>query len=225
MRFASWKPERGWRAFATELIVVILGVLIALGAEQAVSSLRRQDEVNSFRSAIEDELASNLAAFDFRLRQQPCVKSRIAELKAIRDQALDGVAAGVGGEIGRPSVASMRISVWNARDSEVMGAMPLDLRLAYSELYDELLINYEQITQEREAWRSLARFNGVPRLGQEDARTMSELVFRAETIDRVLGQNAPLIEEKAKQLGVRPSERMMRFLGTPDGGLCESLLH
>ena len=32
MRLSRWKPENGWRAFSTELVVVVLGVLIALGA-------------------------------------------------------------------------------------------------------------------------------------------------------------------------------------------------
>ena len=223
MRFGSWKPEGGWGAFATELVVVILGVLIALSAEQALSSLRRQEDVRSFRTAIDDELAANLAAFHFRLDQQGCVANRLAELKVLRDRALGGATAAVRGEVGRPSVATMGTSVWGARDAEVMSAMPLDLRLAYSRLYDELGANYEQITQEREAWRSMARFNRVPKLSQEDARTLSELVFRAESIDKVLRFNSPRVEEHAKRLGIRPSEELKRFLGTPDDRLCQSL--
>jgi hypothetical protein len=223
MRFIQWRPEYGWRAFSTELIVVALGVLIALGAEQAVGWLGRQQEVSSLRSAMDEELSDNLAAFQFRLGQQRCLVSRLAELKALRDRALGGETAGVIGEIGRPSVATLRNSVWSARSSEVMDAMPLEVRLDYSYLYDELGSNYEQITQEREAWRSLARFNGVRRLNEEDARTLSELLFRAETIDRVLRYNAPAIQERATRLGIQPSERMRRFLGNADGGLCNPL--
>ena len=223
MRFGSWNPERGWGAFATELVVVILGVLIALSAEQALGSLRRQEDVRSFRAAIDDELAANLAAFHFRLDQQGCVANRLAELRVLRDRALGGATAAVRREVGRPSVATMGTSVWSARDTEVMSAMPLDLRLAYSRLYDELGANYEQITQEREAWRSMARFNRVRQLSQEDARTLSELLFRAESIDKVLRFNSPRVQEHAKQLGIRPSEELKRFLGTPDKGLCQSL--
>ena len=217
------RPPHGWPAVWWELVIVTSGVLIALVAEQAVSSLRRQGEVRSLRSAINEELSVNLAAFQYRLGQQACVASRLAELKALRDRALGGEAAGVTGEIGRPTVATIRNSVWSARSGEVMDAMPLDLRLAYSYLYDELASNYEQITQEREAWRSLARFNGVRRLNEEDARNLSELVFRAETIDGVLRYNAPDIQDRAAQLGIQPSERLKRFLGNADGGLCDPL--
>lgn len=223
MRFIRWTPEYGWRAFVTELIVVVLGVLIALIAEQALSWLRRQADVTSLRSAIDEELSGNLAAIQFRLDQQGCVASRLTELKALRDRALSGEAAGVAGEIGRPAVGTIRTSVWSARSGEVMDAMPLDLRLAYSYLYDEIGSNYEQITQEREAWRSLARFNGVSRLNEEDARNLSELVFRAETIDRVLRFNAPDIRDRAAELGIQPSERLKRLLGNANEGLCGPL--
>ncbi len=215
--------RRTTRFLLLELVVVAVGVLIALGAEQAVGWLRRHEEVRSLRSAIDEELSGNLAAFQFRLDQGGCVANRLAELKALRDRALRGEAARVPGEIGRPSVATLRTSVWSARSGEVMDAMPLDLRLAYSYLYDELANNYEQITQEREAWRSMARFNGVRRLNDEDARNLSEFIFRAETIDRVLRFNAPDIENRAAQLGIQPSERLKRLLGNANDGLCDPL--
>lgn len=220
MRFIRWTPENGWRAFVTELIIVVLGVVIALGGEQAVQWARRQEEVRTLRSAIDGELSDNLAAINFRLDQQRCVASRLAELRRLRDRVLSGEAAGVAGEIGRPSVGTLRTSVWNARSSEVMDAMPLDVRVAYSAFYDELANNYEQITQEREAWRSLARFNGLRRLNEDDARALSELLFRAETIDRVLRYNAPNIRDRARRLGIQPSEQTRQLLGSADEGLC-----
>lgn len=223
MRVRKWRPENGWRAFSTDLIVVVLGVLIALGAEQTIGWLRLQGEVSSLRSALDYELSDNLASFHYRLGQQPCLASRLAELKALRGRALAGEAAGVAGEIGRPSSASLRTSVWSARSGEVMDAMPLDQRLAYSYLYDELAFNWELINQEREAWRSLARLNGIRQLNEEDARTLSEFIWRAEKIDEALRFNSSDVQERFAQLGIRPSERMRRLLGDDDGGLCHSL--
>jgi hypothetical protein len=216
-------PPEGWRKVWWELGIVTLGVLVALVAEQAVSSWRRQAEVRSFRSAINEELGTNLAAFDFRLAQGTCVANRLAELRRLRDQGLEGSPTAVRSEIGRPTVATMQTSVWSARDTEVMGAMPLDLRLAYSALYDELIMNSEQIAQEREAWRSMARFNGLRRMSEDDIRILSELLFRAESIDVVLGLNKRLIAEKADRLGIRPSAELRRQLGAADQTLCKPL--
>lgn len=225
MRLRGWRPENGWRGFSTDLIVVVLGVLIALGAEQSISWLRLQGEVNSLRSALRDELSNNFASYQYRLVQPRCVASRLTELKTLRDRALAGEAAGVDGEIGRPSNASLRTSVWNARSSEVMDAMPLEQRLAYSSLYDELAFNFGLIDQEREAWRSLARFNGSRRLSRDDAQTLSELVWRAVKLDEALRYNRADLEARFTQLGIGPSARMKQFLGDDDGGLCAPLSH
>ena len=224
MRWNDLRPVHGWHVFCTELTVVVLGVMIALSAEQALSSLHRQGDVRSFRSAIDKELEWNLTAFNYRLAQDTCVGSRLAELRQLRDQALNGQSSGVVTEIGRPGVVTIKTSVWSARDPAVMGAMPLDLRLEYSALYDELAINYEQITQEREAWRSLARFNGARRLSEDDVRTLSELLFRAESIDRVLRSNSRDVAEKAGRVGVSASEETRRALGEADQTLCRPLL-
>lgn len=220
MRIVRWTPDKGWQAFSTELIVVVLGVLIALGAEQAMSWLQRQSEVSSLRSALHEELSDDFSSFQYRFVPQACVARRLAELKALRMRVLAGETAGVTGEIGRPPSASLRTSVWSARGSEVMDAIALDERVAYSYIYDELAFNFGLIDQEREAWRSLARFNGAPRLNEEDARTLSELIFRAETIDAALRYNLPDIQQRFAQLGIHPSERMKRLLGDDDGGLC-----
>ncbi|MES2989487.1 MAG: hypothetical protein V4808_16450 [Pseudomonadota bacterium] len=223
MRRIRWRPENGWRAFSTELIVVVLGVLIALGAEQIISGLRRQGEVSSLRSALHEELSDNLASYNYRFSEQACVANRLAELKALRARALAGEIAGVVGEIGRPPSASLRASVWSARSSEVMDAMPLDQRLAYSYIYDELAFNFDLMNQEREPWRSLARFNGIRKLNDEDARTLSELIFRVETIDAALRFNAPDIQQRFARMGIRPSERIRQLLGNDDGPLCNPL--
>jgi hypothetical protein len=104
-----------------------------------------------------------------------------------------------------------------------MDAMPLDRRLAYSYLYDELAFNFGLIDQEREAWRSLARLNGVRQLNEEDTRILSESIFRAETIAEAIRFNNFDIQVRFAQLGIRPSARMTRSLGSRDGSLCDPL--
>jgi hypothetical protein len=38
------KPMHGWRAFAGEVGIIVLGVLIALGAEQVVQTIHERGE-------------------------------------------------------------------------------------------------------------------------------------------------------------------------------------
>jgi len=52
MHFHVPKPLHGWREFAGEVRIIVLGVLIALGAEQRVESLHWRAEVRDAKSVI-----------------------------------------------------------------------------------------------------------------------------------------------------------------------------
>ena len=51
------KPLHGWREFAGEVGVIVLGVLIALGAQELVQELQWRSEVKQTREALDAELA------------------------------------------------------------------------------------------------------------------------------------------------------------------------
>jgi hypothetical protein len=69
MHFHLPKPLHGWREFFGEVGIIVVGVLIALSAEQVVEAIHWQKEVSEFRQAEDAELANNLAAFRYRLLQ------------------------------------------------------------------------------------------------------------------------------------------------------------
>ena len=70
------KPLHGWRAFAGEVGIIVLGVLIALGAEQIVEMLRWRSEVTSFRKAIDHELGRNLGIYRSVVVGRACAARR-----------------------------------------------------------------------------------------------------------------------------------------------------
>ncbi|MDE2485957.1 MAG: hypothetical protein KGO51_01030 [Alphaproteobacteria bacterium] len=51
------KPVHGWREFLGEIGVIIIGVLIALGAEQAVAAAHHHEQVRDLRKALDQEVA------------------------------------------------------------------------------------------------------------------------------------------------------------------------
>src|SRR6185437_402953 len=56
MHFHLPKPLHGWRAFAGEVGIIVLGVLIALGAEQVVESVHQRAEIRDAEGAMVAEL-------------------------------------------------------------------------------------------------------------------------------------------------------------------------
>lgn len=81
-------------------------------------------------------------------------------------------------------------------------------RVACANRCDAHAFNFGLTNQAREAWRSLARLNGIRQLNADDARAPTNLILRAETIDAALRYNRPDIEQHPAQPGIHPSGRM-----------------
>lgn len=83
MHFHLPKPLHGWREFAGEVGVIVLGVLIALGLEQIVQSIHERNIAAEARENVRDEAALNLSAIRDRIDVQPCIERRLDELSRI----------------------------------------------------------------------------------------------------------------------------------------------
>ncbi len=138
MRLRFLKPVNGWPGFLTELTIVVLGILIALGAQQTVDGWRWQKEVGEFRAAMDDELGFNLGAYEDRLGQSKCINRRLDQLDQWQRQLTSGAPLQLTSAIRRPTTLSLRTSVWESRTSDVTSHLGLKARLAYAELYDEV---------------------------------------------------------------------------------------
>lgn len=80
------KSDRGCRAFIGEVGVIVLGVLIALGAQQTAEAINNRQVASETRAALTEEIEENLAYVALRGRAMPCVDKRLAELRAIVDR-------------------------------------------------------------------------------------------------------------------------------------------
>jgi hypothetical protein len=75
------KGFHGWREFAKEVGIIVLGVLIALGFEQLVQAWRWHQEVLSTRQSLTNEIENSALFAIERLAIQPCLRDRIAHLE------------------------------------------------------------------------------------------------------------------------------------------------
>src|ERR1700760_395035 len=81
------KPFHNWREFLKEVGTIVLGVCIALAAEQAVEWWHWRRQVAEARQVITTELTSNLVGAIVRVRAAECGEHRLDELALILDQA------------------------------------------------------------------------------------------------------------------------------------------
>src|SRR5947199_8105436 len=189
MHFHLPKPLHGWRAFAGEVGIIVIGVLIALGAEQVVETVHGNSQVGEFRGAVDDEMAYDLGSYKQRLMLSPCVKARLAELDRVIASYRAGRPMRMHGLSHWPGSFSLRTSVWTGRTGDVEARMPLHTRLAYASIYDDLA-NYDvHRVDERNAWMELGEFDDVQELGSADLMRLRGLVSKLRWIDGIILPN------------------------------------
>ena len=80
MHFHLPKPLHGWREFAGEVGIIVLGVLIALSAEQLAHDIEAHRRAAQAEARIRDELGGSMGTGLERLAVQKCLQSRISQL-------------------------------------------------------------------------------------------------------------------------------------------------
>jgi len=76
------KPLHGWRDFAGEVGIIVLGVLIALGFGQVVEELNWRERTRAAVSDLRAESENNFALMAERVTVQPCVDAQLDQLMA-----------------------------------------------------------------------------------------------------------------------------------------------
>jgi hypothetical protein len=135
MHFRLPKPLHGWRAFVGEVGIIVIGVLIALGAEQVVEDWRWQQKVAHTTEELDGELHRNAASAYGWLTVAPCID---AQLQAI-DLAL--ASARQSGRVQptapmAPPLERFSEDAWlNARALQVTDHMPHAKLTQYSQMF------------------------------------------------------------------------------------------
>ena len=137
MHFHLPKPLHGWREFAGEVGIIVVGVLIALAAEQVVETLHWRHEVGLFRNSVDHEIGNDLGTYVYRMKENSSVDARLHELDRLLASWPAGHPLTITGPVGAPSSLSLETSVWQSRDANIVTHMPMRERTAIGRMYDE----------------------------------------------------------------------------------------
>jgi hypothetical protein len=190
MHFHLPKPLHGWREFAGEVGIIVLGVLIALSAEQVVETIHWRNELAKERASLLQEASDSLHVVALRMAQQPCIESRLRTVRLVLQRHHDGQPFGLSGDIGVPTGASATRGTWQiALAGQALAHMTHKEKLAYSDAFGEFDLFDDRLRKEVDVWLRLAPLNTPDLLTEENwsgiRSAYAEAVFRAQLM-RVL---------------------------------------
>lgn len=206
MRIRLPTPLKGWRVFIGEVGTILLGVLLALGAQELVQSRHWKREVDETRKALDAELARDLAAFDYRFSQRPCIAERLSELRRWADSHRSGTPIKLKKDIQPAPGFETRSAVWEVTDGEIATRIPLQAKLSYATLYDGMK-SFEELTDnEEEQWVALLRFQNSRRLVEADLQTVENAIRLLSAMNEALTGYRMAFDKSANELKITPDK-------------------
>lgn len=201
MEIHRLKPVHDWRDFIKEVGIIVLGVLIALAAEQTAQVLHHRDEVRHGEEALRDNFA-RFVQYKVELDQEaPCMAARAAEIRALIDRAAADHRLPAVGPIPQPYARPWQIDTWDAMvASQAATYVPHEREVLYSRVAVSAVDLYQDATAEWAQWGALTSLSG-PARGFSDAEqakardTLARAVQEAalvrfiadHTVERILG--------------------------------------
>jgi hypothetical protein len=195
------KPWHGVREFLKEYVIIVVGVLTALGAEQAVELLHTRTEVAEARAVLHDEISANADSIRYAVQEDRCYLA-----------AMDLFAAWARGGPKPPPIMdavrfpSFRASVWDEVKSSAVPHMPLKERLAYSEFYGNGVNLLTLVAQDRAIAGEITHATASGDLDHEDAKALLKAIAVRNFLRIKIRAGSGMLEEAAR-LGAQPKPR------------------
>lgn len=157
------KPVHNWREFLSEIGVIVIGVLIALGAEQVVEAIHSAHLAEQARHDVREEASVNLAFFEARIREGACLRRKLDAVEA-KLSSLSPTEGATPVWVGRPNEVPIFAERWRAVTSSARIALfTPDEQGAFDNLWSVFGQFREAEDQEQVAWtdlRVLERWRG-----------------------------------------------------------------
>jgi hypothetical protein len=158
------KPWQGVREFLKEYLIIVVGVLTALGGEQAVEALHGLHQAHAGEAELRIAFAREAENAALRAAQDACVTRRLAELSSILRQATETGRLPPIGAVGHPSFTPWTVGVWNALVADqTVSHLPRQDAIAYTTIVQTTVYLSGLSDREEDQWTVLDSMVGPGR--------------------------------------------------------------
>jgi hypothetical protein len=164
------KSWRGLRDFLKEYVIVVVGVLTALAAGQAVEQIHWAQEVRSARAALAVEMGHSNRHLAYRVAAEPCIARRLDALELIIERTAKGQPVPRLGEVIPDIGNALNDNVWeNHRAAQTLPHFDETELGRFSAYYLQIVSLRQFLGDETNTWEVLRVLEGDPaRLGPVD---------------------------------------------------------
>ena len=193
------KPWHGLREFLKEYLIIVVGVLTALGAEQAVEWVHLRSEAAEARKVLRVEIEHDLRTVRVNTQQDLCVHPYLQRMVAWTE----------GGP--RPPAAAfffneLSSSAWDTAKTGAVAHMPLADRLAYVRFFERVETYNALVSRE---WDITGQIGARWRMGTlkaDEARALQLAALNYDGLLRIKIAQREDFERRAKALGIEAPE-------------------
>ena len=199
------KPVHSWRELLTEIGVIVIGVAIALAAEQMVEGWRDARSSRDAREAIREELAIDLSDWLMRNKDQACIDRRLGEIGAYLEAANRNQATEPPNWIGRPRIAVSFSGQWlTATQSGRASLLPKSEAAGYANMYYTIQIAQEDGKEEQRSWAELRALERVRPLTPQMTKEFQVALSQARLFNWHIQLETLRLTEVARTVDIRP---------------------
>lgn len=209
MHFHLPKPLHGWREFAGEVGIIVIGVLIALGAEQVVEKLHERQVASETRAALREEIETNLANLTLRNSAEPCILRRLTAVRTIVNEWGSTGTFAVPRWVGQtPRIEADFTRYDAALSGGRVALLPNEEQYRIGAIVEELRRFNDNQRFEVDAWAKLrALEDGASALSPSDRTMIRQARQEATVLDYLIRLQIRQVLPSAAEHGYRPDTR------------------
>lgn len=186
MHFHLPKPLHGWRAFAGEVGVIVLGVLIALGFGQLAETIHEGTIAAEAREAIRAEVRENLWWIDRRAELEPCIKIMLGNMNTLLVRSRTQQATSMMRIVDFPAHSKMTSLRWDTNSQAGRASLfsSEEQRLLGNMYYTTEEYRQSQALEEA-VWAKMGFVEGLAHFTTADVHDLSMLLAEARYRDLI----------------------------------------
>lgn len=203
------RPRDGWRQFAGEVGIIVLGILIALGFQQLASAATDRANAATVRANIRAEIQSDLNTIALRQESEPCIQARLREIASFLDASERGLKPAALSWVGAPYAPLLyHTSFQSAQDAGRFSLLSQAEQQQFATFYINVDDFNEANTREWYDWAQLRTLAGqrVPLTPSEITRLRTALQD-ARATDWFVRIDVGHSLDHATELGIKVNQR------------------